>query len=199
MVHGESSHDLFVGNIPRSKPPYKINQNWQANAVDTRQQKINKGKPCSALKVPKSNADTVDPQAMKLAQKENPSESRVRQYVLQNVVHLKNNGNVTWHEKHDLLFREFSMNNGRVFSQFVVPQKFREDVMRIALDSFLVGHMGIQRTVTTVTSEFFWPDEQSDVRRFFFQSCDICQRTLQKSKVSRIPLERMLLIKEPFQ
>ena len=162
MVHGESSHDLFVGNIPRSKPPYKINQNWQANAVETRQ-------------------------------------SRVRQYVLQNVVHLKNNGNVTWHEKHDLLFREFSMNDGRVFSQFVVPQKFREDVMRIALDSFLVGHMGIQRTVTTVTSEFFWPDEQSDVRRFFFQSCDICQRTLQKSKVSRIPLERMLLIKEPFQ
>ena len=33
------------------------------------------------------------------------------------------------------------------YFQFVVPQKFREDVIRIALDSFLVGHIGIQRTV----------------------------------------------------
>ena len=43
------------------------------------------------------------------------------------------------------------------------------------------------------------PGVQSDIRRVFFQSCDICKRTLQKSKVSRISLERMSLIKEPFQ
>ncbi|XP_078336880.1 uncharacterized protein LOC144626502, partial [Crassostrea virginica] len=191
-------YDLIVGNVPGAKSPDEMDQKWQANAVETRQQKINKGKPYSALKVPKTIADTVDPHAMKMAQEEDPTLSRVRQYVLQNAVHVKKNGKVTWHKKRDLLFREFSMNDGRVFSQLVVPQKFREDVMRIAHDSLLAGHLGIQRTVTKVTSEFFWPGVQSDVRRFC-QSCDICQRTLQKGKVSKVPLERMPLIDEPFQ
>ena len=73
-----------------------------------------------------------------------------------------------------------------------MPQKFSENVMRIAHDSLLAGHLGIQRPVTKVTSEFFWPGVQSDVRRFC-QSCNICQRTLKKGKVSKVPLERMTL------
>ena len=85
------------------------------------------------------------------------------------------------------------MNDGRVFSLLVVPQKCREDVMRIAHNSLLAGHLGIQLIVTKVTSGFFWPGVQSYVGRFC-QSCDICQRTLQKGKANKVPLERM-----PFQ
>lgn len=70
--------------------------------------------------------------------------------------------------------------------------------MRIAHDSLLAGHVGIQRTVTKSTSEFFWPSLQSDVRRIC-QSCAICQRTLSEGKMCKVPLERMLLIDKPFQ
>lgn len=70
--------------------------------------------------------------------------------------------------------------------------------MRIAHDSLLAGHVGIQRTVTKLTSEFFWPSLQSDVRRIC-QSCAICQRTLSEGKMCKVPLERMLLIDKPFQ
>lgn len=191
-------YDLIVGNVPDAKPPDKMDPNWQVSAVETRQQRKNKEKPYSALKVPGTIADTVDPQAMKVAQDEDPTLSRLREYAVQNTVHVKKNGKVTWHLKHGLLFREFSISDGKVTSQLVVPQKFREDVMRIAHDSLLAGHLGIQRTVTKVISEFFWPGVQSDVRRYC-QSCDICQRTLQKGKVSKVPLERMPLIDEPFQ
>ena len=52
--------------------------------------------------------------------------------------------------------------------------------------------------MTKVTSDFFFARLESDVRRFC-QSCDICQRTLQKGKVSKVPLERMSLTDEPFQ
>ena len=44
-------YDLLVGNVPGVKSTDEIDENWQANAVGTRQQKINKGKPHSALKV----------------------------------------------------------------------------------------------------------------------------------------------------
>ena len=62
------------------------------NAVETRQQKINKGKPYSALKVPKTFADTVDLRTMKMAQNEDPTLSRVRQYVLHTFSYVKKNG-----------------------------------------------------------------------------------------------------------
>jgi hypothetical protein len=85
---------------------------------------------------------------------------------------VKRNEKVTWHEKHGLLFREFSMSDGKVASQLVIPQKFREDVIRIAHNSFLAGHLGIQRTVIKAISAFFCPGVQGDVRRYC-QSCDI--------------------------
>ena len=102
---GNPVYDLIVGNVPGTKSPDEMDQKWQANAVETRQQKINKGKPYSALKVPKTIADTVDPHAVKMAQEEDPTLSIVRQYVLQNAVHVKMKGKVTCHKKRDLLFR----------------------------------------------------------------------------------------------
>ena len=49
---GNPVYDLIVGNVPGAKSPDEMDQKWQANAVETRQQKINKGKPYFALKVP---------------------------------------------------------------------------------------------------------------------------------------------------
>ena len=71
--------------------------------MEIRQQKINKRKSYSALKVPKTIADSVDPHAFKLSQEEDHTLSRVRQYVLHNAVHVKENGKVTWHKKRNLL------------------------------------------------------------------------------------------------
>ena len=52
--------------------------------MEIRQQKINKRKSYSALKVPKTIADSVDPHAFtcKLSQEEDHTLTRVRHYVL---------------------------------------------------------------------------------------------------------------------
>ena len=47
-------------------------------------------------------------------------------------------------------------------------------------------------------TSFFWPGIQSDIRRFI-QSCDVCQRTFPKGRVTRVPLGSMPLIDIPFQ
>lgn len=71
-------------------------------------------------------------------------------------------------------------------------------MIKLAHDSLLAGHLRTQRTLARVTSEFWWPGIQSDVR-IFCKSCDICQRTVHKGKIKKVPLERMPLIDEPFQ
>ena len=151
--------------------------------------------------MPSLIAQDVDTVIMREAQEHDTSLIRVRSYAQDNVKQVKKNAKVSWFKKNGLLFRQYITQVGdqeKVYSQLVVPAKFRDMVMKLAPDFLLAGHRGTQRTVGRVSSEFYWPGIQSDVRRFC-QSRDICQRTVHKDKVGKVPLERMPLIYEPFQ
>jgi len=80
----------------------------------------------------------------------------------------------------------------------VVPVKFRVIVLKLAHEGVLSGHLGIRKTTDRVLSSFYWPGVQGDVSKFC-QSCDVCQRTLPKGKVTRVPLETMPLMDVPFE
>ena len=70
--------------------------------------------------------------------------------------------------------------------------------MEIAHDSFVGGHMGIKKTSDKILSNFFWPGLKDDVKRFS-RSCDVCQRTVNKGQVYRVPLQITPVIDEPFK
>ncbi|XP_062603479.1 uncharacterized protein LOC134265246 [Saccostrea cucullata] len=194
-------YDLIVGNVPDAKPATQPDPDWQVNAVETRQQKRNKSKPYAQLKVPAIISEDLDPLKIRNAQEQDVSLRKVREYVENHVTQMKKNGKVSWFKKNELMFRQYTTRTGgqdRVYTQLVVHAKFRDQVMKLAHDSLLAGHLGTQRTLARVTSEFFWPGMHSEVRRYC-QSCDICQRTVHKGKIQKVPLERMPLIDEPFQ
>ena len=96
-----------------------------------------------------------------------------------------------------LLYRKFTKGN-KVTLQLVVPVGFREEVLRLAHETLLAEHLGIKKTLDTVVSDFFWPGVCGDVARFC-KSCDICQRTIQKGRVTKVPLGKLLLIDTPFK
>ena len=60
------------------------------------------------------------------------------------------------------------------------------------------GHSGIKKTMDRVLTDFFWPGVCGDVSRFC-KSCDICQRTIQKGRVTKVPLGKLPLIDTPFK
>ena len=108
------------------------------------------------------------------------------------------NGKANYIKKNGLVFREFNsstVDDGRLYTQLLVPKSHRETGMRLAHDSILGAHLGTRKTVFRVLSEFYWPGVQVDTR----QCCDICQRTTSKGKTVRVPLQKMPLIDEPFQ
>ena len=70
-------------------------------------------------------------------------------------------------------------------------------VMAIAHESILASHMSTARTVSRVLAEFFWPGVQSDCKRYC-RSCDICQRTVPKGHVGKVPLGKLPLIDVPY-
>ena len=82
--------------------------------------------------------------------------------------------------------------------QLVIPENFREKVLRLAHETLMSGHLGIKKTMDRVLTEFFWPGVCGDVSRFC-KSCDICQRTIQKDRVTKVPLGKLPLIDTPFK
>lgn len=98
----------------------------------------------------------------------------------------------------DVLFRRYHTVERRDLEQLVVPKDLRNTVMKMAHEGLLSGHQGQRRTTDRVLEEFYWPGVQADVTRFV-KSCDICQRTVPKHLVGRIPLGNMPIIDTPFQ
>ena len=82
--------------------------------------------------------------------------------------------------------------------QIVVPAMLRKHVMELAHESIVGGHLGYKKAVDRITSNFYWPGINGDVTRVC-RSCDICQRTIPKGKVTRVPLGKMPLIDTPFE
>ncbi|XP_069108942.1 uncharacterized protein [Argopecten irradians] len=200
-------YDVMIGNVKGAQRPYQPNSNWKrtpkemAIAVQTRSQVERENRPFKPLDAPKltsfatpdcvKNAQKTDESLRKLWRIANDGETRYR----------KDGGKSSFFVKKGLLYREFQSPrnaNGRIFKQLVVPTNYREDVLRLAHDSRMAEHLAAKRTSERILTEFYWPGVDSDVTRYC-RSCDVCQKTISKGRVTKVPLGTMPLIDVPFQ
>ncbi|CAC5390149.1 Retrovirus-related Pol polyprotein from transposon gypsy,Retrovirus-related Pol polyprotein from transposon 297,Retrovirus-related Pol polyprotein from transposon 17.6 [Mytilus coruscus] len=144
--------------------------------------------------------DDVNPSDINKAQLEDTTFDKIRRYVLTGDTDASKNGTVKWILKRGMIYRQFSRSKPNKVSctQLVVPKSYRETVTRLAHESTMSGHLGTQRSLVRVLSAFYWPGVSADGKRFC-QSCDICQRTVPKGKIGKVPLQSMPLIDEPFK
>ncbi|MCG8096943.1 MAG: DDE-type integrase/transposase/recombinase [Candidatus Thiodiazotropha endolucinida] len=192
----DTLYDLVIGNIDGSKLPDM--SHFSAAAV-TRSQTRQDEKPYRKLKVPDQIIND-DKEAFKQAQVDDPTLENIRKRVVsgnKTVSRGLNRGETRFIEKKGLAYREFTKGN-KVSFQLVVPQSFRGKVLKLAHETLMSGHMGIRKTLDRVVTEFYWPGICGDVARFC-KSCDICQRTIQKGRVTKVPLGKMPLIDTPFK
>ena len=187
--------DLIIGEVSGARKPHHPDPNWKPIlAVETRQQKKDKAKPYTPLKVPDIVVDTVKPEDIRREQESDVSLNVVRQNVRENKTSI--DGKVTWFSKDGLMYREFK--GDKIYSQLIVPSKFRNTVMKLAHESIMAGHLATSRTINRIVTEFYWPGMQSDIKRFC-RSCDTCQKTEPRGKVRKVPMDSMPIIDEPFK
>lgn len=87
----------------------------------------------------------------------------------------------------NLLYRRFTKKTGREVRQLVIPIGRRQTVLETAHAGIVAGHFGVEKTKDRILEDFFWPGITADVKRFV-GSCDICQLTIPKGRVPRVPL-----------
>lgn len=100
--------------------------------------------------------------------------------------------------KSDILYRQCKTNDGRIITQLILPSSLRNRVIKLAHESIMSGHQGITKTKDRVLAQFWYPGITADIERFC-KSCDICQRTVAKGRITRAPLGSMPIIETPFE
>jgi hypothetical protein len=73
------------------------------------------------------------------------------------------------------------LDEDEIMMQLLVPQSLRETVIEYAHNSLLDAHLGVNKIVLRVTSEFWWKGISDHIKRFCW-SCD-CARNVQNEVV----------------
>ena len=83
--------------------------------------------------------------------------------------------------------------------QIVVTQPLRPQVLSLAHDHSMSGHLGVKKTYQRVLRYYFWPGLKSDVVKFC-HSCHTCQISGKPNQViPAAPLKPIPVIGEPFE
>lgn len=85
-----------------------------------------------------------------------------------------------------------------VVSQVVVPHMCRAEILRLAHDNPLAGHLGVNKTHDRILLCFFWPGMKGDVRQHC-RTCNTCQVSGKPNQsIPPYPLYPIPVIGQPF-
>lgn len=86
-----------------------------------------------------------------------------------------------------------------VVTQIVVPTPYRNEILKLAHDNPLAGHLGIKKRYHRILRHFFWPGIKGDVTRYC-KSCHWCQVSGKPNQtVPPTPLYPIPAVGEPFE
>lgn len=87
----------------------------------------------------------------------------------------------------------------RQWKKVVVPMGYRSQILNLAHDHVLSGHLGVRKTYDRVLRYFFWPGLKFDVVAHC-RSCHVCQLAgKQNQSIPLAPLHPIPVIGEPFE
>ena len=111
-------------------------------------------------------------------QKTDPEVRRLRQTAMSEIE--ANDVPEGFYIKDDVLMRKWrnpcspASDDWSVVHQVVLPLSFRPEVLRLAHEAPMAGHVGIRRTRSRIMAHFWWPRLYKDTAQFC-RTCHACQ------------------------
>ena len=85
-----------------------------------------------------------------------------------------------------------------VVHQVVLPHGYRSEVLRLAHEAPMAGHVGVRKTRSRIMAHFYWPRLQKDVAEFC-RTCHVCQVVGKpQPAIKPAPLMPVPAFEEPF-
>lgn len=95
-----------------------------------------------------------------------------------------------------ILYREgASTATGDKIQQVVLPQRYREEALKMSHVTPLAGHFGRTKTLGRLVRLFFWPGISTSVKELC-QTCPVCQVTGGQSTPRRTPNHQKTILQD---
>ena len=191
-------YDLIIGNVEGARNADAPDPHWDAErcAVTTRRQAKIEGQTTPLNVADEVDMAVINPEKLKELQEADPMLYRYRNKEEPVMMPGKE---VTFVTRKGILYRQYETpGDEKPVLQVVVPGCLRRQIMQLAHDSILGAHLGTGKTLSRIQAVFYWPHMGGDVARFC-RSCDICQCTISKGRIPKVPLQKMPLIDQPFK
>ncbi|XP_076442803.1 uncharacterized protein LOC143281478 [Babylonia areolata] len=143
-------------------PVYSVDP--EVGAVETRAMAHKKRTPEKPLPASKPLIGQIGPEQVLQMQQDDDTLKRVRENAESGQQFKVRSCTVHFEKRKKLLYRVYSGPTGS-YSQLVVPKSLRDEVMHLAHDSAMAGHMAAKKTRERVWQSFYWPGMCSDIRR----------------------------------
>ena len=194
--------DLVIGEVDNVRCRCNPDPNWKLEsigAVTTRAQEMKRKNQFSPLKVFVQDEEIpVTPEIVSKLQQEDETLKKVRDQDI-DVKRTRRKNSSYYTVKDNILYRIYQQENSdNTTEQVVVPKELRTQVMGLAHESMMGGYLGVKKTMDKIQASFYWPGIHGDITRYC-RLCDVCQKTLSKGRVTRVPLMKMPLIDTPFK
>ena len=86
----------------------------------------------------------------------------------------------------------------KVKHQIVIPKSYRSEILSIAHETPLAGHLGVNKTYDKILNDFFWPGLKADVSKYC-KTCHTCQLVGKPNQtIPKSPLQPIPAFDEPF-
>ena len=86
----------------------------------------------------------------------------------------------------------------QVVHQIVVPKKYRVEILHLAHESAMAGHLGVNKTYLKILNHFYWPRLRKEVARY----CKVCYVCQVVGKLNQVippaPLQPIPVCGKPF-
>ena len=83
-------------------------------------------------------------------------------------------------------------------TQIVIPKAYRSEVLSLAHETPLSGHLGVNKTYQKMINHFYWPGIRKDVVEFC-NTCHTCQVIGKPNQtIPKAPLKPIPAFEEPF-
>ena len=193
----EAICDLVVGNVTGARNPDDPDMSVMVGAVKTRAQARQEAvwKP---LRVPDAVKHTaVDRVELIRLQQDDYTIRKMGEAMTSTVRAGKTS---LFEMRNEIVYRVYHdmARGGATTQEVVLPESLRKYVMSIAHDASSGGHLGIRKTREKIMSTFYWSGIDGDVGRFC-HSCDVCQKTVSKGTVPKVPLQSVQVVDAPFK
>ena len=181
----DAIYDLIIGNAEGARDTGNSDPEWgKAGAVVTRSQTKKALQPMKPLKILSQGTDTaiMKQELVRLQQADNS----LKKFESMTEVKRKGEQEATFEKKRQILYRLYknpAVNKNQVERHVLVPEVPHQRVTELAHCSVMSGHLGIEKTLERIMYKFHCPEIHGDVTQFC-RSCDICQKTISKGKVT---------------